>query len=74
MALHRITRKDNPSDQFVDDFDRATIIQGMWVFTREGGPNPVSSGELIGNWSAADFTVEIEEHGGTWRTLDPDSS
>jgi hypothetical protein len=71
LSLYRVTRKDNPSDRFEDDFDEVFISDGMWMFARNRSAPAEGAAQTFGRWSVDAHTAEIEEHGGTWREIDP---
>jgi hypothetical protein len=71
VTPYRVTRKDNPSERFEDDFDDVFISGGMWVFARNKSAAAVGAGQTFGSWSVDGHTVDIQEHGGTWRQIDP---
>jgi hypothetical protein len=71
VTSYRVTRKDNPSARFEDDFDDVLVSGGEWVFTRNHSAAATGAGQSFGGWSVDEHTVEIEEHGGTWREIDP---
>jgi hypothetical protein len=70
VSRYRVTRTENPSERFEDDFDDVFVSKGQWVFARKGASGPVGAGPTFGDWSVHAYTVEIEEHGGTWRVID----
>jgi hypothetical protein len=73
VPRYRVTSKNNPSERFEDDFDDVLVVRGMWIFARSQSAEAAGAGQSFGNWAVADHTVEIEEHGGVWRDVDPDT-
>jgi hypothetical protein len=73
LTPFRVTSRANPSDRFEDDFDDVIVSDGMWVFTRNRSAPDDGAGQTFGSWSVDGHTVEIEEHGGAWRQLDPEA-
>jgi hypothetical protein len=73
MPRYRVISKDNPSERFEDEFDDVLVSDRMWVFARNRSADAAGAGQSFGSWSVDEFTVEIEEHGGPWRELDPDA-
>jgi hypothetical protein len=71
VTSYRVTRKDNPSERFEDDFDDVLVSGGEWIFTRNHSVAGTGAGQSFGGWSVGEHIVEIEEHGGTWREIDP---
>jgi hypothetical protein len=75
VPLFRVTRKDNPSERFEEDFDDVFAAGGFWAFGRaSAGAAPVGAGDVVGNWATSAWIVEIQEHGDAWREVDPNTS
>lgn len=64
--LYRVTQHDNPSNRSVEELDSVSVADGRWVFVRDGA---VTRSDL----AISDYSVEIETHGGTWETVDPEA-
>jgi hypothetical protein len=71
MTRYRVTRKDNPSDRFEDDADDVLISDGDWMLVRNATADTPGAPQTLGAWAVHDHVVEAEQHGGTWRELDP---
>jgi hypothetical protein len=72
VPLYRLTENDNPSVRIEDEFAEVFVVDGGWVFAEMHGADRIGTAPGSGPWPTSDYTVETEEHGGTWRTLDPD--
>jgi hypothetical protein len=70
MTLYRVTENDNPSNRFVEEFEGVSVVDGRWVFLLDGVPAPA---QALGAHGISDYTVEIEQQGGIWQKLEPES-
>jgi hypothetical protein len=69
LPSYRLTENDNPSNRSVGECDGVAVREGHWVLLREGAP---LVGAALGSLATSDYTLELEDHGGTWVKVDPD--